>query len=94
MIRPSFPLSTVAAVLPMIKGKGERVGEREEREEWIREKRKEMGRRKVGRIFLEKINIYLLMSSNLKFQHWACILFYFFRVLIFVKKIGSKFVLM
>lgn len=32
MIRPSFPLSTVAAVLPMIKGKGERVGEREERE--------------------------------------------------------------
>lgn len=52
------------------------------------DKRKEMGRRKVGRIFLEKINIYLLMSSNiLKFQHWACILF--FRVLIFAKKIRS-----
>lgn len=42
------------------------------------DKRKEMGRRKVGRIFLEKINIYLLMASNiLKFQHWACILFFF-----------------
>ena len=32
MIRLSFPLSTVAAVLPVIKGKGERVGEREERD--------------------------------------------------------------
>lgn len=54
------------------------------------EKRDGKKERKAGRIFLEKINIYLLMSSNiLKFQHWACIVFYFFRVLIFGKKIGS-----
>lgn len=54
------------------------------------EKRDGKKERKAGRIFLEKINIYLLISFNiLKFQHWACILFYFFRVVIFWKKIRS-----
>lgn len=42
------------------------------------EKRDGKKERKEGRIFLEKINIYLLMSSNiLKFQHWLVYFLFF-----------------
>lgn len=63
------------------------MGKREGKGDREREEKREEGVER--RIFLEKIHIYFLTSSDiLKSQHWA-LYFHFFRVLTFGKKIGN-----
>lgn len=63
------------------------MGKREGKGDREREEKREEGVER--RIFLEKIHIYFLMSSDiLKSQHWA-LHFHFFRVLTFGKRIGN-----